>query len=173
MATRRRLLVLDACVLIDLSHVDRDVLTDVCRSVGQVHVPRPVFDEVDQVDETTAQDVGLVIVEPELDDLLEAARVPRGALSFQDKLCILVAQRNGWTCVSNDKPLRHECTSRGVPVLWGLEMLALAVPSVAVSELEGAAWAIHAKNPRYVPKKLVGEFITKLRSRVASPTRRR
>src|SRR5262249_31938037 len=146
-----------------LACVDRDVLGNVCRSVGSVHVVRAVFDEVDDLDEAAAQDVGLGIVDPELDDLLAAAQVPRGALSFQDRLCLLVAERRGWICVSNDKPLRQECSLRGVPVLWGLEMLALAAPLVALAELEAAAWAIHRKNPRYVPKKLVTAFLAKLR----------
>jgi hypothetical protein len=157
--------VLDACVLIDLSHVDRDVLGNVCRSVGPVHVVRAVFDEVDDFDEASAQDAGLRIVDPELEDLLAAAQIPGGALSFQDRLCILVAERQGWTCVSNDKPLRQECVARNVPVLWGLEMLALASSSVALAELEAAAWAIHRKNPRYVPKKLVTTFVAKLRKK--------
>lgn len=165
MATRRRFLVLDACVLIDLAHVDRDVLGNVSRSVGTIHIVRAVFDEVDDFDEASAQDVGLRVVDPELEDLLAAARIPRGALSFQDRLCILVAQRQGWTCVSNDKPLRQECVARRVPVLWGLEMLALAAPSVDLAELEAAAWAIHHKNPRYVPKKLVTAFVAKLRKK--------
>ncbi|MGH7270308.1 MAG: hypothetical protein ACREJ3_07725 [Polyangiaceae bacterium] len=165
MATRRRFLVLDACVLIDLAYVDRDVLGNVCRSVGSIHVVRAVFDEVDDLDEAAAQDAGIRIVDPELDDLLTAAQVPRGALSFQDRLCLLVAQRRGWTCVSNDKPLRQECLARGVPVLWGLEMLALAASSVALTELEAAAWAIHGKNPRYVTKKLVTTFVAKLRKK--------
>jgi hypothetical protein len=160
-----RFLILDACVLIDVSHIDRDVLAEVCRAVGSIHVAKPVFDEVQQIDETIAAAVGLAIVEPELEDLMEAARLPRGPLSFQDRLCLLVAARERWTCVSNDKPLRAACTARRVPVLWGLEMLGLAAPKVTVARLEKAAWEIHAKNPRYVPKKLVEAFLMKLRRR--------
>lgn len=109
--------------------------------------------------------VGLAIVEPELEDLLGAARTPRGALSLQDRLCLLVAARWGWTCVSNDKPLRVASRARCVPVLWGLELLGLAAPKVAIARLEKAAWAIHEKNPRYVPKKLVEAVLAKLRRR--------
>ena len=47
-----------------------------------VHVVRAVFDEVDDLDEAAAQDAGILIVDPELDDLLAAAQVPRGALSL-------------------------------------------------------------------------------------------
>ena len=117
-----------------------------------VRSTRAVFDEVDDLDEAAAQDVGLRVVDPELDDLLAAAQVPRGALSFQDRLCLLVAQRRGWTCVSNDKPLRQECSIRGVPVLWGLEMLALAAPSVAVAELEAARGQSIARAPGTCPR---------------------
>lgn len=163
MATLPRFLILDACVLIDLSHVDRKVMGDVCRSIGSVHVVRAVFDEVQQIDEAGAVASGLTIVDPELADLLEAARVPRGALSFQDRLCLMMAARQGWVCVSNDRPLRSECMARDVPVLWGLEMLGLASSGVALIDLESAAWAIHEANPRYVPKALVEKFLEKLR----------
>ncbi|MGD0676215.1 MAG: hypothetical protein ABSC94_12395 [Polyangiaceae bacterium] len=163
MSEPTRFLILDACVLIDLSHIDRDVLAEVCRTVGSVHVARSVFDEVKQIDEAATAAVGLALAEPELEDLLKAARLPRESLSLQDRLCLLIAARQRWTCVSNDKPLRAACASRSVPVLWGLEMLALAAPEVAIARLEKAAWAIHAKNPRYVPKKLVEVFVAKLR----------
>lgn len=163
MSKPTRFLILDACVLIDLSHIERDLLAEVCRTVGSVHVAKPVFDEVKQIDEAAAAAAGLAIVEPGLEDLLEAARTPRGSLSFQDRLCILLAARQRWTCVSNDKPLRVACAARSIPVLWGLEMLGLAAPKVTAARLETAAWAIHAQNPRFVPKKLVEAFLAKLR----------
>jgi len=43
-----RLLLLDACVLIDFATSDLSVLTLVTAHIGQVHVPSPVFDEVEQ-----------------------------------------------------------------------------------------------------------------------------
>src|SRR5947209_6123868 len=121
----RRFFILDASVVIDLSHVDRRVLAEVCRAAGTVLVARPMLDAVDHFDEATASTVGFALIEPDLADLVEVARERRGALSSHDKLCLRLARRNGWTCVSNDKLLRGECTNRGVPVLSGLDMLAL------------------------------------------------
>ncbi len=48
---------------------------------------------------------GIKLVEPELKHVLLAA-VEKGPLSFQDKLCLILAKENGWACVTNDKPLK-------------------------------------------------------------------
>ena len=42
-------------------------------------------------------------------------------------------------------------------------MLGLAALKLTVVRLEKAAWAIHAKNPRYVSRKVVEAFLAKLR----------
>lgn len=129
MATR--LLLLDACVLIDFATSDLSMLALVSTHVGQVHVPRPVFDEVEQVDEALASSLGLKLVEPTL-DMLVAAGAARGRLSFQDRICILLAKAQGFTCVSNDRSLRSACAKEGVTVLWGLELLVELVAARAL-----------------------------------------
>lgn len=101
-----RLLILDACVLIDYCEADQTVLGTVSASVGSIHVASTVFDEVDRLDLSGAAALGIQIVEPPL-ALLQAAEVKRGALSVQDHLCLLMAKTNGWTCVSNDTALRR------------------------------------------------------------------
>lgn len=129
MATR--LLLLDACVLIDFATSDLSMLALVSAHVGQVHVPRPVFDEVEQVDEALASSMGLKLVEPTL-DMLVAAGAARGRLSFQDRICVLLAKAQGFTCVSNDRSLRSACAKEGVTVLWGLELLVELVAARAL-----------------------------------------
>jgi predicted nucleic acid-binding protein len=130
---------LDACVLIDFATSDVSVLTLVSAHVGQVHVPSPVFDEVEQIDDTLASSLGLKLIEPTLEMLVEAGAA-RGRLSFQDRICVLVAKAGGFTCVSNDRSLRATCTAEGVPVLWGLELLvelvsARALPAESAREV--------------------------------------
>jgi len=63
-----------------------------------------------------------------------------GRLSFQDRICLLVAKEGGFTCVSNDRRLRMSCEAEGVPVLWGLELLvelvaARAIPAEAARDI--------------------------------------
>lgn len=135
MATAR-LLLLDACVLIDFASSDVSVLALVSAHVGQLHVPSPVFDEVQQIDEALAASLGLKIVEPTIEMLLDAG-ARSGRLSFQDRVCLLVAKDGGFTCVSNDGALRTACKAERVPVLWGLELLVELVAARAIPA-EGA-----------------------------------
>jgi len=87
-----------------------------------------------------------------------------GSLSFQDALCLFLAKRETWTCVTNDKPLRRACTSGGVDVLWGLEMMQRAVGpgAMTVTAAVGMAEKIHSLNPRFATAKLLTAFERKL-----------
>lgn len=121
-----RLLIVDACVLIDLCKADRSVIALISRDLGSVHVATPVLAEVDQLDQSQALSLGIKLVEPTLDQAAEAA-AHRGGLSFSDRLCLLLAKANDWTCVSNDRRLRRACADEGVAVMWGLELIAVLV----------------------------------------------
>lgn len=62
----------------DFATSDVSVLTLVSAHVGR---PQPVFDEVEQIDHALASSLGLKLVEPTLEMLVEAAAA-RGRLSF-------------------------------------------------------------------------------------------
>lgn len=157
------LLLVDANVLIDFATTDPEVLALVVRHVGAVHVPREVFDEVDQLDEAACAKLGLQIVEASVDQLLEAGS-QRGRLSFADRVCMALARDNGWTCVTNDGRLRRECLEAAVHVMWGFQLLISLVDcgamtadaAIAVAEAVGRA------NP-YMKPEVVAAFITKVR----------
>lgn len=157
------LLLVDANVLIDFATTDREVLALVVQHIGAVHVPRDVLDEVEQLDEATCADLGLVVVEGTLDQLAEAGG-RRGRLSFADRVCLILARDNGWTCVTNDGRLRRECETAGVPVKWGLQLLLALVdcgamtPDAAVLVAE----AVGRTNPHMKPEVVV-EFARKAR----------
>lgn len=159
-----RFLVLDACVLIDFCKVDKTILSVVCEHVGAIHVPSPVLNEVDQLTEDEAAELGIVVVDPALEQLV-AAGVRRGGLSFEDGLCVIMARDLSWTCVSNDGAVRKACELQSVPVLWGLEMMgmAVAVGGLGLGEAEQAAWAIHRDNKLFVTEEIVRRFIKKVR----------
>jgi predicted nucleic acid-binding protein len=154
-----RLLLVDACVLIDFAKTDISVLTLASRHVGEVHVVTPVFEEVKDIDATMAASLGINLVEPTLEALVQAA-TERGRLSFQDRLCLLVAKSHGYTCVSNDKQLRATCEAEGVSVMWGFEVLALLVERRALSAADAGELAekIAASNRRIAPAVLARFF---------------
>ena len=86
-----RLLILDACVLIDFCEADASVLEIFARNLGTIHVPSTILDEVEQLDESKAASLGLIVVEPSLAQLMSSA-VKRGRLSAADHLCIVTHQ---------------------------------------------------------------------------------
>lgn len=157
------LLVLDANVLIDYCAADRNVLTLASRHVGPIHVPSVLLDEVDGLDESECERLGLLVVEPE-GALLVAAGRRRPGLSYYDHVCLLAAKAAGWTCVTNDGRLRRECTVEKVPVLWGLELM---VPLVAdrhlsIGAANSVAEAIHAANPLYITDDILRRFAVRI-----------
>jgi hypothetical protein len=160
--TRRgAFLILDACVLIDFCDADRSILAIVSKHVGAIHVALPVFEEVDQLDASSARSLGINVIEPELEMLTTAART-RGRISVQDRLCFLLAKENNWTCVSDDGALRRVCAAEGLPLLWGLEMMGLAVEAGVLPGDVGEAVArtIQENNP-YITDKIVAAFVAK------------
>src|SRR5258708_7766776 len=127
-------LLMDASVLIDFCETDTSVLKLVSDHIGRVHVPTPVLiEEVERVRRKDWSALGIVPVDPPLETALLAAQ-GRPGLSFYDMLCLLVARDNGWTCVTNDARLRRECAAENVPVLWGLELIALLAESGALTQ---------------------------------------
>lgn len=92
-----------------------------------------------------------------------------GPLSFEDKLCLVLARDNGWICLSNDRPLREACKAQDVPVVWGLEIMLSLVegkyltPAAAIQ----AAQAIHAVNPMFITAKVLVAFRQKVAEKSA------
>jgi predicted nucleic acid-binding protein len=159
----RRFLIVDANVLIDYASTDRTILGLVNRFLGTVCIPRPVLDEVTQLSETDCDTLGLRLVDGSVEQLLEAGRV-RGRLSFHDRLCLILAQSEGWTCVTNDRALRRSCGEVSVSVLWGLELM---IELVAGGMLPrdgalGIAQAIHRVNPRHITPEILRRFAERL-----------
>jgi len=110
---RRRLMIMDACVLIDYSKAERAMLELVVKHVRPLHVTSPVVNEVNEIDdENELVELGLIIVEPEIEDAY-AAVSRSGPLSFEDWVCLLTAKRQGFTCITNDKNLRKFCKQEG------------------------------------------------------------
>lgn len=159
-----RFLILDACVLIDFLEADPSVLAVARDHLAPIAVVRPVFDEVDDITEQQAHELGLQIVDVGLDLAIEAGS-RQGPLSFEDCLCLLLAAREGWTCVTNDAALRKACLQESVDVRWGLELLLDLVKAGGLGhdEARSIATTIHAQNPHYVTSKILASFVAKLK----------
>jgi hypothetical protein len=161
--SKLRLLLVDACVLIDFAKSDTSVITLASRYVGEVHVATPVFEEVHDLDPAMAASLGIKLFEPPL-EMLAAAAAQRGRLSFQDRLCVLAAKAKGWTCVSNDRRLRESCEAESVPVMWGFELLAVLVEKKALSPTAARdiAKTIAASNKR-IGRQVLQRFFARIR----------
>jgi len=155
--------VVDANVLIDYWNSDITVLTLVSRIIGRIHIPDAVLENVSTLDAGDCDQLGLTIVQPNLDQLLEAGE-KRGGLAYDDRLCLILARDHGWLCLTNDKALRTECADSGIEVAWGLEpMLTLvAQGALDVADAESVASYIHESNPAFITKAIIERFHDKL-----------
>jgi len=165
-----KLLLMDACVLIDYLKTERSVLELFAKHIGPLHVVSSVAEEVreiERLDELT--EIGLIIVEPELEDAFVAAG-QIGPTSFQDKLCLFTARRYGFTCVTNDKNLRKLCVQEKVPLIWGLELLVTLhrAGGIPANDAEDIAEKIHESNPKHITRKIISKFKTMIRKQEQS-----
>lgn len=151
-------LVGDASVLIDLVDANEPVLALIVRHVAPVIIPTPVLAEVETLDEVRCAALGLEVVEPTLDQLREAA-IPHPALSFADRVCLIVARDGGYTCWTNDGPLGDACASSGVARMRGLRPLLHLVEDGAlpIAAAVGTVEVIQAINP-YITQAIVDDF---------------
>lgn len=156
-----RLMIIDACVLIDYISADRYVLELIVRYVGPLYVVSPIVDEVDGINDADLSEMGLIVIEPEFEDAFTAsANSEEMPTSFQDQLCLLTARRHGMACVTNDKNLRTACCNEGVECVWGLQLLLLlhekmGIPTEEVIEI---VEVIHKSNPKHITEKIVSRF---------------
>ena len=159
MGSEGRLLVVDANVLIDYVAADETILSLATRFMGTIQVPRLILNEVDQLAETDCDRLGLRVVEASLEQLEEARQGSKG-LSFNDRICLILARDSGWTCVTNDRALRKACEKISVSVLWGLELMLdlVAGGHLALESALQVARAIQATNPRHITAEILDRF---------------
>jgi hypothetical protein len=117
----------------------------------------------EEVPDLTSDDcdaLGIRVVDPDL-ALLRDAVTKIAGLSFHDRVCLLLAERNAWTCLTNDAKLRRECKKRSIVHQWGLEPV---VALVAGGNLDRAgAKALMAglqkRSPGHYKDTIVARFL--------------
>jgi predicted nucleic acid-binding protein len=156
-------LIADANVLIDYVNTDASILALLARHDGPVFVATAVLENVDQLDVAECERLGLTVVQPTVEELMEAG-AKRGGLAFDDHVCLILAREHKWCCVTNDKALRKACSVEKVRLRWGLEvMLTLVEKSVlAAEDAVAVARAIRATNP-FISEAIVEQFEHKAR----------
>ncbi len=120
-------LVPDANVLIDYANTEPEILSLIAKRLGDIYIPSPVLAEVRQMSLRHARRLNLNILEPSFAQAAEAANMTDSTISFEDRLCLIVARDNGWSCLTNDKRLRRACRNVGVSIMWGMESMRLLV----------------------------------------------
>ena len=157
-------LIVDANILIDYFKCDKTIIKLIFAYVGPIHLATPVLSEVNEISENDCLELGITLVEPELDQVMLATTESRGPLSFQDHLCLILARDHGWTCVTNDKPLRRECEGEGVPLIWGVELICNLVEAggLPASHAKDIILCIHRNNPRYIGEAIVRSAFERL-----------
>jgi len=156
----QKLMIMDACVLIDYVKTESSVLALISRHIGPTYVVSTVLEEVkDLQNQDDLVRLGLIVLEPALEDLFAAAE-NYGATSFQDNLCLLSAKRHGLICVTNDKNLRKRCKQEGVETYWGLQLIAKLhkAGGLPARSAKNIARSIHEKNPKHITMEIIESF---------------
>lgn len=153
-------LILDANVGIDYCHADENILALSARHLGNVFIPRPILDdEVKELDQRDCERIGLIIADPELDEVITAG-AKRRRLSFYDRLLLIMARNRNRIGVTNEKCLRAVLIEEGGNALWGLELMRLLVKKKALSSKRAVkvANAISMSN-KYITSDIVKRFV--------------
>ena len=163
MDCRPEIIVSDACVLIDYCLTNKKILRLVSRHIWKIYVLRPVFVEVKELDEETADTLEIEIIDPDISQLQRAGK-RGGGLSRSDRLCFLAAKDNGWNCWTNDIGLRKLCKKEEVPVYWGLEvMISLyRLGHITIVDAIETARKIHKINKKHITEEIIARFINKI-----------
>lgn len=155
-------IVSDANVLIDYVKANKKILHLAVKHLCEIHVPIPVFREVKDVSEEDIKKLGVNVFEPTVDQVIKAADRAFG-LSFEDQLCFLIARENHWVCATNDKPLRNQCESSGVDVIWGLDIMLRLNKMGFLDKSEATRTAEKiAEINKFIHKEIIKQFIEKL-----------
>jgi hypothetical protein len=155
----RKIIVCDANVIIDYFDNNKSVLSKCAAINYETHVPRQILEEVGQMDEAAAVSIGLKIYEPELSQLLES-KLLKGTLSFQDWLCLIISRDEGWTCLTNEKPLYKKCQAEGVEVIRGFSIMYDLCSNGHLSKKESIDTATKIKNSnKMIAEKVLNDFI--------------
>jgi hypothetical protein len=140
-----------------------EVLALVSEYLAPVVVPDVILQEVRRLTQEQIEEAGIIVVETPL-NLLSPDPLVSKRLSTQDRVCLEMAHAHGWTCATNDRVLRSACQARGVPLVWGLELMVDLVELGALSakNARNVGKKMHEVNPRAITKQVLTDFLTRI-----------
>ena len=118
-----------------------------------------VLDEVHGLTRRKCESLGIEVVEVEM-PTLEAVAEMKPPLSFNDRLCFVVCQERGWTCVTNDRALRDLCRRHDVKTRRGLGLLVDLVRLGAINRRRATTIArrMQKANPGHINERVLARF---------------
>lgn len=155
--------IVDASVLIDYCKINLSLLAIFSKEIGTVYIPTPIIhEEVSQLTIPKARKHHLKPIEPKIEQLMEAEALGKQT-SFYDNLCFILARDNGYTCITNDKPLKRLCENYNVPSIWGLEMMVMLVNKGKITKRKAVncAFTIQKYNP-FITNEIIQRFKDKI-----------
>ena len=157
------LILTDANILIDYASCGMEVLALVSEHLAPVVVPDVILQEVRRLTQEQIEEAGMTVVETPL-DLLSPDPLVSKRLSTQDRVCLEMASTNGWTCATNDRVLRNACQVRGVPLVWGLELMVELVDRRVLPEKKArnVGKKMHQVNPRSITEQVLTDFLARI-----------
>ena len=166
MAMAQTVLLTDADVLIDYRESEIKILELVVQHIGHVVVLAPVLDEVQGVTPAQCAQLGIEVVEVEIEQLVRATEV-ESRVSFNDRLCLVACREEGWTCVTNDGALRRLCERHGVATRFGLGLMVdlVAVGALTRRRAMAVARQIQKSNPLHINERVLARFVAALTAR--------
>lgn len=155
-----RVVICDANILIDYAKSNKKILGLITQHLYEIQVPLPIWEEVYDLSNNDAKNLGLNIIEPSLAQTYEAADMRGGGLSDEDNMCFIVARDRSAICATNEKPLRKKCIDNNIEVLWGLEMMVELCDKEKISSAvaEKTARKIASYNPT-ITEAIVARFL--------------
>ena len=158
------IVICDADILIDYGCSNKKILQLVTQNLYEIWVPLPVWEEVKDLSEKDAENLGLRIVEPTLEAVIEASSMHGGSLSDEDNICFIIARDEKAICATNDKHLREKCERHSIRVIWGLEMMVQLYDLGKLSQeiAESTARKISENNPA-ITKEIIEKFLKLIR----------
>ncbi|MBU1122017.1 MAG: hypothetical protein ABIH71_03040 [Candidatus Omnitrophota bacterium] len=119
----KQVVICDANILIDYANAEKQIIELATRYLYDIWVPLPVWEEIADFSKDDVDDLGIHIIEPSLEQLIEAATIRGGGLSDEDNMCFIMARDETAICATNEKALRRKCEKNNIRILWGLEIM--------------------------------------------------
>jgi rRNA-processing protein FCF1 len=151
----------DANVLIDYAKSAPEILGLISRYIRQLYIPLPILREVRQLNRNSVEKLGVKIIEPTLEQIIEAnkIRTDKPTISKEDAICLVIAKDNDWSCLTNDRALRICCSEFRVHCLWGIGIMQILVSNGKLSPEKAVKIAqdIQSKN-KYITESVIKNF---------------